>query len=74
MLRTKAAKNKHNKLEMAGRADKRRDDWVDFHADEIAENESHDKKLRYNYFMNSTLTNPALHDFRPNSMEVKGRR
>jgi hypothetical protein len=74
MLRNKKAKNKHNKIAMAERADKRRDDWVEFHADEVWENEAHEKKLRYNYFADSTLTNPALHDFRPNSVEDKGRR
>ena len=59
---------------MAERADKRKNEWVDFHADLIVENEAHEKKIRYNYFVNSTLTNPALHDFRPTSMEIKGKR
>ncbi len=74
MLKSKKNKKTNMNLAMADRASKRRSDWVDFHATELFEDEDHEKKIRFNYFMDSTMTNPGLYDFRPNSIDVKHKR
>jgi hypothetical protein len=56
---------------MIQRALKRRNEWVDFHCTEFTNDPEHEKKLRFNYFQDSTLTNPELHDFRPTSFDLK---
>jgi hypothetical protein len=52
---------------MTSKSRKRRDEWVDFHAKKMEECTTHEKKIKFNYFQDRTLTNPALHDFRPDS-------
>ena len=61
-------------MAMVARAVKRRNDWVDFHTQEFNEDEEHEKKLRFNYFADSHLTNPAMRDFRPTPKNLKSTR
>ena len=62
------------KTAMIQKSVKRREQWVDFHAGEIGSDAKHEQKLRFNYFADPSLTNPALHDFRPSSIDMKHQR
>ena len=62
---------KANKKEtMATKSRRRRDEWVEFHASKMEASIAHEKKIKFNYFQDRTLTNPALIDFRPDSSET----
>ena len=68
-------KNGGNKKEnrneaMTSKSRKRRGEWVEFHAKKMDDCNVHEKKIKFNYFQDRHLTNPALHDFRPDSSET----